>query len=186
MAASAAAASAAADATVAAPKESIADVAERARTKFMTGPLQNISLQLLGMAPWNRARLGVSIFHVFDIKVSIDEDGLSRQRYRDVCVIRVPDSELDFSTSSIGRSWRLAPIWHRSQIRCGTHVLLSILARLDSFALFSVSSAVFYASSACRGSNLLPPYTDNTWVQEPLRHRAEAVCLWQGEAQGHG
>jgi len=96
MAASAAAASAAADATVAAPKESIADVAERARRKFMTGPLQNISLQLLGMAPWNRGRLGVSIFHVFDIKVSIDEDSLSRQRYRDVCVIRVPDSELEF------------------------------------------------------------------------------------------
>ena len=75
-------------------KQQIAAVAERARTQFSSGPLQNIDLDSLGMAPWNRGRLGVSKFHVLDIRDSIDEDGLSRQRYRDVVVIRVPDGEL--------------------------------------------------------------------------------------------
>ena len=75
-------------------KKQIAAVADAARTKFSSGPLQNIPLRKLGMAPWNRGRLGVSKFHVLDIRDSIDEDGLSRQRYRDVVVIRVPDDQL--------------------------------------------------------------------------------------------
>ena len=76
-------------------KQSIAEVAEASRAKWGSGPLQNISLELLGIAPWNRGRLGVSPYHVFDVVVSVREDGLSRQRYREVCVIRVPDSELE-------------------------------------------------------------------------------------------
>ncbi len=62
--------------------------------KWGAGPLQNIALDYLGIAPWNRGRLGVSSFHVADVVSSIKEDGLSRQRYRDVTVVRVPASEL--------------------------------------------------------------------------------------------
>ena len=77
-----------------APDKQIAEVAENARIRLGTGPQRNIDLSLLGIAPWNRGKLGVSPFHVSDVQHSISSDGLSRIRYREICVIRVPASEL--------------------------------------------------------------------------------------------
>ena len=108
-------------------KQQIAEVAENARTKFSSGPLQNISLKLLGMAPWNRGRLGVSKFHVIDIKNSIDEDGLSRQRYRDVVVIRVPDDQLrvflKFNEEVLAACPELPPFENTMRYACLTKTL---------------------------------------------------------------
>ena len=49
----------------AAPKQQIAEVAEVAHMKFLMGPLQDISLDYLGMAPWNRGRLRVDPIVMF-------------------------------------------------------------------------------------------------------------------------
>ena len=105
-------------------KQQIAAVADAARTKFSSGPLQNIPLRKLGMAPWNRGRLGVSKFHVLDIRDSIDEDGLSRQRYRDVVVIRVPDAQLreflDFNQEVLAACPELPPFSDEMRFACLT------------------------------------------------------------------
>ena len=136
MAAAGAAMPAAAPAA-AAPKRQIAQVAEVARTKFSTGPLQNISLDYLGMAPWNRGRLGVSKFHVIDIKNSVDEDGLSRQRYRDVCVIRVPDAQLQtflkFNQEVLAACPELPPFSDKMRYACLTKRLgpVSLFCRVS-------------------------------------------------------
>ena len=57
--------------------------------------MQNVDLELLGIAPWNRGRLGVSPFHVADVAASVRADGLSRVRYREVVAIRVPEAEIE-------------------------------------------------------------------------------------------
>ncbi len=72
----------------------IAEIADAARSKWWSGMLQTIHIDYLGVAPWNRGRLGVSSYHVQDVVVSIRDDGFSRQRYRDVTVVRVPDEQL--------------------------------------------------------------------------------------------
>ena len=56
--------------------------------------MQTIPLDLLGTVPWNRGRLGVSSHHAHQVAASIMADGLSRQRYRDATVVRVPDEAL--------------------------------------------------------------------------------------------
>ena len=73
---------------------SIAALAETARSQWSKGNVQQLQIELLGISPRNRGRLGVSTHHVLDVVGSIKDDGLSRQRYRDVCVVRVPDTEL--------------------------------------------------------------------------------------------
>ena len=102
-------------------------MAEAARLKWGSGPLQNISLDMLGIAPWNRGRLGVSFYHVQDIISSISEDGLSRQRYRDVTVVRVPPSEMDafkrFNTDILAACPDLPPISEQMQFACMTKQL---------------------------------------------------------------
>ena len=70
-------------------------IAERARAKWSTGGLQFIHLNMLGTIPWNRGRLGVSSFHVHEVVESIRSDGLSRHRYRDATVVRVPAQHLE-------------------------------------------------------------------------------------------
>jgi len=106
------------------PGQSIAEVAEAARVKWGSGSLQNISLDMLGIAPWNRGRLGVSYYHVQDIVSSISEDGLSRQRYRDVTVTRVPPSELDafktFNKDVLAACPDLPPFSEQMQFACMT------------------------------------------------------------------
>ena len=72
----------------------LATLADAARAKWSSGTLQVVQLELLGIAPWNRGRLGVSTHHVADVVGSIRDDGLSRNRYRDVVAIRAPDKEL--------------------------------------------------------------------------------------------
>lgn len=72
----------------------LAALAEAARAKWSSGTLQVVPIELLGVAPWNRGRLGVSTHHVSDVVASIRDDGLSRNRYRDVCAVRVPDKDL--------------------------------------------------------------------------------------------
>ena len=76
-------------------KKQIAEVAEAARMKYSTGPSMNIDVGALGCAPWNRGKLGLSPFHVSDVVHSITSDGLSRVRYREVCVIKVPADKLE-------------------------------------------------------------------------------------------
>lgn len=116
-------------------KAQIAAVADACRSKWGAGPLQNISLDLLGIAPWNRGRLGVSVYHVFDVVASVKEDGLSRQRYRDVCVIRVPDCELDnflkFNKDVLAACPDLPPFSPKMRYACLTkHLGRSLLRRL--------------------------------------------------------
>ena len=65
--------------------------AEAARAKFGTGAVQILDLDLLGTHPENRGQLGVSSFHAHRVAHSILTDGLSRQRYRDCTVVKVPD-----------------------------------------------------------------------------------------------
>ena len=119
-------------------KQQIAEVAERARTQHSEGALQNISLEQLGMAPWNRGRLGVSKFHVMDIKDSITEDGLSRQRYRGVVVIRVPESQLqtflDFNREVLAACPELPPFSEKMRYACLTKRL-----GLDCLLVFFIS-----------------------------------------------
>ncbi len=70
-------------------------LAEQARAKYSTGGVQYINVNLLGTAPCNRSGLGVSGFHVHEVVGSIKSDGLSRRRYRDASVVKVPAEELD-------------------------------------------------------------------------------------------
>jgi hypothetical protein len=118
------AASAAKSAASAACPESIAEVAEAARLQWGGGVLQNISLDMLGVAPWNRGRLGVSYYHVQDILSSISVDGCSRQRYRDVQVVRVPPSELDafkqFNKDILAACPELPPFSEQMKFACLT------------------------------------------------------------------
>ena len=72
-----------------------ATVAERARARFSGGGVQIINPELLGTVPCNRSGLGLSGFHVHEVVASIKEDGLSRRRYRDAAVVRVPEAHLD-------------------------------------------------------------------------------------------
>ena len=71
-----------------------ATVAERARTKYSTGGIRFIKHELLGTHPLNRSGLGVSGFHVHEVVASIRTDGLSRRRYRDASVVKVPKKHL--------------------------------------------------------------------------------------------
>ena len=68
---------------------------ERARARYTTGGVTFIHVDLLGTAPCNRSGLGVSGFHVHEVVASIQADGLSRRRYRDATVVKVPEKELD-------------------------------------------------------------------------------------------
>ena len=52
-------------------------------------------MELLGTAPCNRSGLGVSGFHVHEVVASLKTDGLSRRRYRDATVVKVPAAQLD-------------------------------------------------------------------------------------------
>ena len=81
-------------ATKAPTGEATASVAERARSKWSNAHVQFIPLNLLGTSPYNRGRLGVSSFHVHEVVTSIKNDGLSKHRYRDATVVRVPDESL--------------------------------------------------------------------------------------------
>ena len=70
-------------------------VAEAARSRYTSGGVQFIKADLLGTIPINRSGLGCSGYHVHEIVTSIQADGLSRRRYRDASVVRVPDKHLD-------------------------------------------------------------------------------------------
>ena len=72
-----------------------ASLAEKARSQFSSGGIQFIPVELLGTVPCNRSGLGVSGFHVHEVALSIKADGLSKRRYRDASVVKVPPSELD-------------------------------------------------------------------------------------------
>ena len=116
----------------------IAEVADAARSKWGAGPLQNIDLDLLGVAPWNRGRLGVSPFHVDDVLLSIRVDGLSRNRYREVVAIRVPDAELEsfrsFNKDVLATSSDL-PAYSNKMIYACLTKHLCCLCRTDRFLL---------------------------------------------------
>ena len=68
---------------------------EQARARYSHGGIQFIRVELLGTAPCNRSGLGVSGFHVHEVVASLKTDGLSRRRYRDATVVKVPASQLD-------------------------------------------------------------------------------------------
>ena len=72
-----------------------ASVAEAARARYTLGGVRFIPTHLLGTVPINRSGLGVSGFHVHEVVSSIAADGLSRRRYRDATVVKVPDTQLD-------------------------------------------------------------------------------------------
>ena len=71
-----------------------ASKAELARTKHANGGIQFIRAELLGAAPFNRIGLGVSGFHIHEVVQSSKTDGLSRRRYRDAAVVKVPAGEV--------------------------------------------------------------------------------------------
>ncbi|CAK0853934.1 unnamed protein product [Prorocentrum cordatum] len=73
----------------------IASIAEAARARHSTGGIQFILPKYLGTVPCNRSGLGVSGYHVHEIVQSIKTDGLSRRRYRDATVVKVPTASLD-------------------------------------------------------------------------------------------
>jgi len=79
-----------ADSKLAAPPVLTSSKAERARARWSSGGIQWIRVDLLGAAPFNRSGLGVSGFHTHEVVQSIKADGLSRRRYRDATVVRVP------------------------------------------------------------------------------------------------
>ena len=70
-------------------------MAERARSRHSSSGIQFIQVDLLGTVPCNRSGLGVSGFHVHEVVASIRDQGLSRRRYRDCTVVRVPASKLE-------------------------------------------------------------------------------------------
>jgi hypothetical protein len=72
-----------------------ASVAEQARARFSHGGIRYIKVEELGTVPCNRSGLGVSDFHVHEVVASIKADGLSRRRYRDATVVRVPDVHME-------------------------------------------------------------------------------------------
>ena len=73
----------------------IASYAESARARYASGGVQFIRHELLGTVPINRSGLGVSGYHVHEVVASIQADGLSRRRYRDAAVVRVPAQRMD-------------------------------------------------------------------------------------------
>ena len=105
-------------------KQQIAEVAEGARLKYATGPSMNIALSDLGIAPWNRGKLGVSPFHVSDVVFSVTSDGLSRVRYREVCVVRVPADKLEefraFNRALLAACPSLPPCSEKMRYACLT------------------------------------------------------------------
>ena len=64
------------------------------RAKHANGGIQFIRAELLGAAPLNRSGLGVSGFHIHEVVQGIKTDGLSRRRYRDAAVVKVPAGEV--------------------------------------------------------------------------------------------
>ena len=72
-----------------------ASLAETARAKYSTGGVRFIKAELLGTVPCNRSGLGVSGYHVHEVVASIRADGLSRRRYRDASVVKVPEAHLE-------------------------------------------------------------------------------------------
>ena len=112
-------------------KESLAALADTARAKWSSGNLQVVPIELLGVAPWNRGRLGVSTHHVTDVAGSIRDDGLSRNRYRDVVAIRVPDAELAtfraFNKELLEADGGLPPFSEQMRYACLTKRLSSFM-----------------------------------------------------------
>ena len=72
-----------------------ASVSEQARARHSHGGIRRSRVEFLGTAPCNRSGLGVSGFHVHEVVASIKTDGLSRRRYRDATVVKVPAAQLD-------------------------------------------------------------------------------------------
>ena len=72
-----------------------ASKAELARTKHANGGIQFIRAELLGAAALNRSGLGVSGIHIHEVVQSSKTYGLSRRRYRDATVVKVPPGELE-------------------------------------------------------------------------------------------
>ena len=70
-------------------------MAENARVKYASGNIQIIDIGLLGTIPCNRSGLGLSGYHVHEVAASIKADGLSKRRYRDAAVIKVPAHRLE-------------------------------------------------------------------------------------------
>ena len=107
-----------------ASRTQIAEVADTARTRWNTGLKVNLDLGKMGIAPWNRGKLGVSSFHVADVVHSITQDGLSRTRYHEVVVIRVPESALEefkqFNREILAACPQLPPFSERMEYACLT------------------------------------------------------------------
>jgi hypothetical protein len=72
-----------------------ASAAERARSRWTTGGVQFVKIELLGTAPFNRSGMGVAGFHVHEVALSIKNEGFSRRRYRDATVVKVPAADLE-------------------------------------------------------------------------------------------
>ena len=154
--------------------------------KWGSGPLQNISLDMLGIAPWNRGRLGVSYYHVQDIVSSISEDGLSRQRYRDVTVTRVPPSELDafktFNKDVLAACPDLPPFSEQMQFACMTKRLGHASHNFRVCLFVSISRTAF-VGLASRFSLLLLFGRTTTRVKESFRDGAQDVQNQQSQSQ---
>ena len=69
--------------------------AEAARTKWAGGEgILRMPLHCLGAHPLNRGGLGVSGSHAHRLAWGIKEDGVSRRRYREATVVKVPAEAL--------------------------------------------------------------------------------------------
>ena len=133
-----------------ASRTQIAEVADNARTRWTTGLKVNLDLGKMGIAPWNRGKLGVSSFHVADVVHSITQDGLSRNRYHEVQVIRVPESALEefkqFNRDILAACPQLPPFSERMEYACLTKHLGFTFPLCDWLSLFICDSVGVWGS----------------------------------------
>lgn len=151
--------------------------AEAARAKFGTGGVQILDIALLGTHPENRGQLGVSSFHAHRVAHSIHTDGLSKQRYRDCTVVKVPDQAMaafrKFNEDLANNDERLPPFSPAMKF-----ALLTKNHFVAALKLFRLGTVVFHESS-----ELIRPDPQDAQLR---RHLQEGVCcevlsedLWQ-------
>lgn len=141
--------------------------AEAARAKFGTGGVQILDLALLGTHPENRGQLGVSSFHAHRVAHSIHTDGLSKQRYRDCTVVKVPDHAIaafrKFNEDLANNDEKLPPFAPSMRF-----ALLTKNHFVAALKLFRLGTVIFHESS-----EVIRPSPQDAQLR---RHLQEGVC----------
>lgn len=141
--------------------------AEAARAKFGTGGVQILDLALLGTHPENRGQLGVSSFHAHRVAHSIHTDGLSKQRYRDCTVVKVPDHAIaafrKFNEDLANNDEKLPPFAPSMRF-----ALLTKNHFVAALKLFRLGTVIFHDSS-----EVIRPSPQDAQLR---RHLQEGVC----------